>query len=43
MTGAVYADDASNTIFGGEVVFAHNTADLGGTSVTGLYYLVFLR
>ncbi|CAM9806410.1 unnamed protein product, partial [Ascophyllum nodosum] len=28
--GAVFANGASNTIFGGEVVFANNTADFGG-------------
>ena len=33
ITGAVYADDDSNALFGGEAVFANNTAEYGGTSV----------
>ena len=34
MTGAVYISDDSNASFGGETVFANNTADFGGTAVT---------
>ena len=33
IAGAVYAGDDSNVFFGGETVFANNTATYGGTSV----------
>ena len=33
ITGAIYVDDDSNASFGGETVFAYNTAEYGGTSV----------
>ena len=32
--GAVFIEDGSNVFFGGETVFANNTAGVGGTTVT---------
>ena len=34
ITGVVYVVDDSNASFGGETVFANNTAEFGGKTVT---------
>ena len=34
ITGVVYIFDDSKALFGGETVFANNTAEFGGTAVT---------